>query len=433
MIERMAHYSLQLPVIQNWSCHNCGGCCREHAITITPEERDRIQSQNWTPADGVPAGQPLFVEEKSWFGKSKIQLAHQPDGACVFLNEQGLCRIHAKFGEPAKPLACRIYPYAFHPAGNELAISLRFSCPSVAANRGKSISAQKQELREMAQLVAPADHHKIPPPRLTAKTQLDWPDTLRIVESLDHTLSDEDSRIAVKLLRGLFWIDLIAKSKFTKIRGERLQELLDLLVDASRIEVPDIPEMILLPSAIGQTQFRLLAGLYARKDTAANVDRSFAGRKKQLEAAVQLTQGKGTLPSFNEELKAIPFEALQGIQVPPTEETEEMLSRYFRVKLQGMHFCGRAYFDVPVIEGFQTLTLMFPVVMWIARWRAASDRRSIASHADVLFALTLADHQYGYSPTHSQWGSRRRVRNLVANEDLQRLIAHYASPPTVVK
>src|SRR6478736_6118333 len=92
---------LELPTIQNWSCHNCGGCCRQHAIAITVEEHQRIAGQGWTAADGIPAGQPLF-ERLGWFPWSKWhRLAHQPYGACVFLDERGMCRIHAKFGEAA--------------------------------------------------------------------------------------------------------------------------------------------------------------------------------------------------------------------------------------------------------------------------------------------------------------------------------------------
>ncbi|RPI84673.1 MAG: hypothetical protein EHM42_07330, partial [Planctomycetaceae bacterium] len=47
---------LQLPTLQNWSCHSCGGCCRQHEIEITAAERDRILAQNWTADDGVPVG-----------------------------------------------------------------------------------------------------------------------------------------------------------------------------------------------------------------------------------------------------------------------------------------------------------------------------------------------------------------------------------------
>ena len=53
------------------------------------------------------------------------------DDACVFLNEQGKCRIHAKFGGPAKPLACQVYPFTLNPAGDHWQVGIRFACPSV--------------------------------------------------------------------------------------------------------------------------------------------------------------------------------------------------------------------------------------------------------------------------------------------------------------
>src|SRR6188508_152333 len=117
----MTSVRLSLPVIQNWDCHNCGGCCRQHQIEITEAEYQRIVDQKWTDADGVPAGK-VVVKAGGLLGKLRYRLAHQVDGACVFLNEQGLCRIHAKFGEAGKPLACLVYPYAFHPAGKAVAV-----------------------------------------------------------------------------------------------------------------------------------------------------------------------------------------------------------------------------------------------------------------------------------------------------------------------
>lgn len=420
----MAQFPLHLPTIQNWSCHNCGGCCRQHAITITAEERARIAGQNWTPADGIPASQPLFVDERTWLTGTKTRLAHQSDGACVFLNKQGLCRIHAKFGEAAKPLACRIYPYAFHPAGKELTVSLRFSCPSVADNRGKSLPQQKQDLRELARLVVPESYRGAPPPQLSPHIKLDWPDTLRIIESLDQTLAMEDAPVAVKLLRAIFWIDLVSQSKFTKIRGERLEELLTLLVEASRVEVPALPTHIDSPSRIGLMQFRLLVGQYARKDTAVSIDLSLRGRWRQFRNAVQLALGRGTFPALHKELASIPFSSLELVDVTLTDKSEEMLTRYFRVKLQGLHFCGAAYYQVPVIEGFYSLTLVYPVVRWLARWLAATQSRTTATHDDVLTALTIVDHQHAYNPVLGQWPARRRVKNFVANGDLQKLVAH---------
>src|SRR5947209_3715314 len=119
----MAAPRLELPVLQNWSCHNCGGCCKQHLIEVTDAERQRILDQNWTESDGVK--QPVLVRHSGPPWRKTYRLAHQAEGGCVFLDDRGLCRIHAKFGEGAKPLACRLYPYAFHPAGKSFAVSLR--------------------------------------------------------------------------------------------------------------------------------------------------------------------------------------------------------------------------------------------------------------------------------------------------------------------
>ena len=55
-----SNLKLELPVIQNWSCHNCGGCCREHLIEITEDEKRRIEKQKWTQQDGVSLQRPLI-------------------------------------------------------------------------------------------------------------------------------------------------------------------------------------------------------------------------------------------------------------------------------------------------------------------------------------------------------------------------------------
>ncbi|NQV29146.1 MAG: YkgJ family cysteine cluster protein, partial [Rhodopirellula sp.] len=202
---------LQLPTIQNWSCHNCSGCCRQHLIEITEEEWQRILDQNWTTKDGVPDG-PVVVTHGSALFKKNWRLAHGSDGGCVFLNDDGLCRIHAKFGEAAKPLACRIYPYALHPAGKKVTVSLRFSCPSVVANLGKPVSESRDDLKTIERLIVPENADRIPPPKINNREQLDWPDTLKIVNALhDLVTQDEEEGTGVveRLYRALFVVGLI--------------------------------------------------------------------------------------------------------------------------------------------------------------------------------------------------------------------------------
>ncbi|MDA0282278.1 MAG: YkgJ family cysteine cluster protein [Planctomycetota bacterium] len=415
---------LQLPTIQNWSCHNCSGCCRQHLIEITDEERQRILGQQWTTNDGVSDG-PVVVPHRSSMWKKTWRLAHASDGSCIFLDGQGLCRIHAKFGEAAKPLACRIYPYAFHPSGKKVTVSLRFSCPSVVANLGKAVSENRDELKEIEQLVVPENAAAIPPPRISRREQLDWPDTLKIVHALEEVITDEDGGSVVeRLFRALFVAGLVDQAQFALIRGARLGDLLEILSEAAAAEeIPDAEQ----PAGVIRMQFRLLVAHYARKDTVADLDAGFAGRWRLLRAATRFASGRGVATPLQDCFQEVPFESMEQSFGEFPAEFEKILTRYLRVKLQGLHFCGPAYYGIPLVEGFQSLALIVPAMCWIARWLAASDGRTIWTTEDLSKAMTIADHHHGYSPVFGSGGFRRRVNMLAKTEDLTRLLLWYAS------
>jgi lysine-N-methylase len=421
----MASPPLVLPVIQNWSCHNCGGCCRQHLIEITDAERQRIADQNWTAADGVPEGQSAVV----WFAgppwKKRYRLAHRLDGACVFLNEQGLCRIHAKFGEQAKPLPCQMYPYVFHPGGPKIAVSLRFSCPSVVGNRGTPVGAQRDALKPLAAQVVPPNADKIGPPRISPRTLVDWTDFQRFVQPLDEIFAQPDTPLVSRMQQAVALVRTIDGAKFDVIRGARLGEFLQLVSGAALSEGVSV-DGLGPASRAGRLQFRMLAAHYARRDTFADVARGWRGRLHLLKAALTFARGSGNAVPLQPGFREIPFALLEEPFGGPSPEAESILTRYFRVKTQGLHFCGAAYYNVPFVEGFYSLTLVFPVVMWLARWLAASESRSALVTDDVARALAIADHHHGYSPVLGSRSSRRRVRLLTHDMDLERLIAWYA-------
>ncbi len=420
----MAKPRLELPILQNWSCHNCGGCCRQHLIEVTEAERQRILDQKWTGEDGVE--QPVLAWHAGPIWRKRYRLAHQAEGGCVFLDERGMCRIHAKFGESAKPLACRIYPYAFHPAGKSFAVSLRFSCPSVVANRGTPVAQQTTELRRLAEDVIPPGAEKSLPTLLTSRDRLDWPDLLSFNEALDHTLADPSVPLVVRVTRAVTWTTLVGQSAFEKIRGPRIREFIGLLMEAARIELPSLPDPILEPSPMGRLYFRTLVAQYARKDTVADLSAGFLGRWRLLRAILKFTRGKGNIPPLQSKFRSVPFASLEQGFGPLDPQADEILTRYFRVKIQGLHFCGPAYYDVPFAEGFHSLALMLPVTLWLARWLAVGEGRDRLSVEDVSTALTIADHHHGYSPALGQSAARSRVRWLVESGDLTRLCLWYS-------
>ena len=127
-------------------------------------------------------------------------------------------------------------------------------------------------------------------------------------------------------------------------------------------------------------------------------------------------------PGFHE----VPFSRLEASFGGLAPEADAILTRYFRVKIQGLHFCGLAYYRVPFVEGFYSLALVLPVVLWQARWLAASESRDQIATDDVARVLAITDHHHGYSPVLGTRSSRRRVRLLTHHDDLERLCRWYA-------
>ena len=119
---------VRLPLIQNWSCHNCGGCCRKHLIEITEEDRQRILAQNWAPADGIAAGEwTTGLARRARHGTSRIDSPIARTGhACSWTNRDfagsmpNSAKRRSHFRAESIPMRCI-------PAGRKL----RSACVSV--------------------------------------------------------------------------------------------------------------------------------------------------------------------------------------------------------------------------------------------------------------------------------------------------------------
>jgi lysine-N-methylase len=226
-------------------------------------------------------------------------------------------------------------------------------------------------------------------------------------------------------LQAIAVVRTIGEAQFGAVQGNRLTEFLQLIAGAARSEVAS-RESVDPPSRAGQLQFRMLAAHYARRDTFEEAARGWRGRVRLLKAALTFARGKGTAVPLQPGFREIPFAVLEEPFGGLNTNGESILTRYFRVKVQGLHFCGPAYYDVPLVEGFYSLALVYPVVLWLARWLAASDSRKSITTDDVAQALAIADHHHGYSPVLGSRSSRQRVRLLTHGNDLERLIVWYA-------
>jgi lysine-N-methylase len=415
----MKSFRIETPSLQNWSCHGCTACCRFMMIELSDEEKRRIEGQGWTQADGVDPA-TMIVAEKGVF-----RLGHQSDGACVFLDAAGRCRIHARFGEAAKPRACRLFPLTLHPLGGKLVVGVRFSCPSAAANSGQPLSAQLPALREVAGLVVPDGFAEWPAPAILQAAGLAWPDFMRFVSWLDKIMSAEKQPMALKLQRALHWLGAVEKAGFDHISGREADEILGALSKNASAELPAAAAPPLPPTRLDRLLFRTLVFTYARRDSIQDLTAGGGYRLRMLRGMLQMARASGRVPELIPGLKPVEFAAIEKSFGPFPTGAEATLTRFFRVKIQSLHFCGRAFYDLPLIEGFQNLALLFPVIVWLARWRAASENRTSLSEADIEAAISLADHHHGYSPILASAWSRRRVRLLAQRDGISRLCGAY--------
>jgi lysine-N-methylase len=186
-----------LPVLQNWDCQGCSICCRQYLVSVSPEEKKRIETQGWEKEPDFQ-GVPLFVRVGSWLSKKSYRLNHRPDGACVFLGPDNRCRIHERHGSAAKPLACRIYPYMLVPSGDHWKLGIRFACPSAADNVGKPLAEHLGDARQYAEVLeaelGTAKVSSLPPPLQGSQT-VNWSDLYLILAAISKVLANEEDSV----------------------------------------------------------------------------------------------------------------------------------------------------------------------------------------------------------------------------------------------
>ena len=134
-----------------FDCGGCTACCRHFALgPVSDRIIDGLEAHGvreaWPAAkDGfaVRRAGPDGVE--GWF------LARREDGGCIFLQDDGLCAVHARWGAAAKPAFCREYPFALVEEAGDLQsprVFVRADCGGWAESfaDGTPIDAQAEAI-----------------------------------------------------------------------------------------------------------------------------------------------------------------------------------------------------------------------------------------------------------------------------------------------
>ena len=411
-----------LPVIQRWDCHSCSDCCRTYHVRVTPTEKERILSQGWDEATEL-GGRPPVVWDAS-LGSDRLN--HTADGACVFLGDDHRCRIHARFGAAAKPLACRLYPFVLVPAGDHWRVGIRFACPSAAENLGKPVPEHEPDLADYARLLeaeTPTALRSLPPPPLQPGLTLPWSDLLRVADTIDDLLADPRIPFEQRIRRVLTFSKL-AQPVRPQVLAGGIRPVLQVLAAAAIDETPDQPDSLPPPGWVGRMLFRQAAAIYIRKDHGPNAGIARHSKWTRIHAAWRFALGRGTVPRLHAKIPATTFAAAEHPHPPLEPAIHPLLSRYFRVKILSLQFCGRANFGLPFWDGLASLLLTYPLLMWLYRLLAANASDNPQSR--MILALRIIDDNFGYNPLLGTARQSWAVRILRDRGELDRLSAWYS-------
>jgi len=93
-----------------FDCNGTGACCRSFELGPLSEAEVRaLERLGAARLSSGPAGEPFYEPRESDDGEPVWDLRTH-DGACVFLDGDARCRIHAELGPEHKPLMCRLFP-----------------------------------------------------------------------------------------------------------------------------------------------------------------------------------------------------------------------------------------------------------------------------------------------------------------------------------
>lgn len=135
-----------------FSCSLCGSCCTGVNVGPVTEDvviEDRIEELARTR----PYKRSMFFSMFSDKTENDVLICESRNGSCIFLDAKGLCEIHGRWGEAAKPRVCRLFPFQFVLTPKGIAVGLQMECRDILkASRGQLLSEQTEGLRQLIRI-----------------------------------------------------------------------------------------------------------------------------------------------------------------------------------------------------------------------------------------------------------------------------------------
>ena len=416
--------SVRLPILtlavreQRYSCHGCGNCCRDFTVQLREEDLKKLQAQGWEEK----LGRPVTVEFKG-----VTYLRQREDGACVFLMDDGLCRIHKEFGFGEKPIACQLFPFHLTPGSSGIAMGINFACQSVLENKGAELRTHLNELNRMRGILSELGAAQQPSPMLTARLRASKREEQSLVEHAEHWMRRDELPLDQRL-DGLAWVvSSLAQAKIENVREDRFADLLDVLFGALPEELEHHP---IDPPTARQSRMLRQAVFARTEDPKLNVIEK-QGRWRttlaQLSRSRRFKRGAGAAPRIGEGWPAeVPMESVGrvalGADHDDVKAIDDLVTRYMRATILGGRCWGAGYYGWSMVDGLQALLLNVAVIGWLSRLHALGRGQEHLNIIDVRASIGRVDRTAGRARWLGGAMERLRLKYLMMDDGLRRLL-----------
>jgi hypothetical protein len=300
---------------------------------------------------------------------------------------------------------------------------VRYDCPAVVKNRGRSIQAYRSALKPLVPLIVPSGAATAPPPPLYGHVRVTWAQLCRITEAFERIITHSSLDITRRLVCCSTLSALVRSSRLAKLEGRALSEFLEVVTQSTIDKITDAPLLRVPPLAMTRLTFRQMLLIYCREDRVGQ----HAPLAERLRAMMRMVAGKDTVPSLRPGFPAVRFDDLEQTFCTPTDDVARLFTRYYQLRLTSMGFFGNSFYQRPYLDGLNALLLMYPVTQWIARVYAVERDLDTPDVACVEQALQIMAHQHGMTPVLDIPTERLRMRYLCERSNLRSLIVWYGS------
>ncbi|MCK5806333.1 MAG: YkgJ family cysteine cluster protein [Lentisphaeria bacterium] len=384
----MADPKLHIARNLNYSCVQCGRCCRRFYVALSEAEKKRLGKLSWGNERDLPDPFHVSINGQAYF-------ARRQNGDCCYLDRDGLCRMHAKFGLARKALTCRGYPVNIASTfWGEVSAVVRMDCPAVQQNHGPPITKQQTSIQKMVREMGTRGGFSREEMEGLNRESIDLvvQELVRIVESSEDLSPGE---------RAFAFHRMVCRLEMTRAflnDTPAIREMLPTIREKALAEARQRRAKRLSPFA--RAVFRHWLTTVCRRDTEA-VNPSVGNRVGRMLEMTKIVFGFGSLRKLGWEHPNVSIHRAPVFSASREASEHAVWDCWRRLivsRLEAYQFFGVAYYHQPFFTGLKALDLVYPLMLGAASVSCHARGATRIEEEDVRYAAGAIDHTLGRSP-----------------------------------